>query len=275
MRPALRLIVLLLIVLSGCAAPQPFSVKYEAYTGQAYPAKTADSPILLDPALFSYRQYTKIGRLSVSGSAQIRVAQATFDRAVEAFLLEAKAKGADGIADLRTDKGGYVFNSYVPGYTTYSPTTTYYQGTVYGRNSATYTGTSTTNVPVYHPGYQVQQTMGTFLISGDLIVFLDKDTSGYVGITIDRMAQNVSGLRISAVVDGSDAARAGLMAGDTVISIDGEPVRDDVDFYRRTSKIDAVIPLRYLRGNKEYEAAVIPQMAYYGWPLTVDPNTRP
>jgi hypothetical protein len=278
MRLALCTALLLIIGCgSGCQMGEkkpPYTIKYEPYSGEMYSGKDPNWVILTEPLFLNHRQYTKIGRLSITGATAIRHVQAEFDQAVAAFYQNAKIHGADGIVGGQVQKGGYVYNNYVPGHTTFYPSTTYQSGAIYGGRPAYYSGTSTTNVPVYHPGYVDQEFIGTYSIVGELIVLLDKDTSGYVGVVIDQMATNIEGCRISAVVPGSTAAQGGLMVGDVIVKIDGELFRDGASFYRRTAVVGTPIRIGYVRNGKEAEAVVMAQQLNYGQTLPVSTESQ-
>jgi S1-C subfamily serine protease len=49
-------------------------------------------------------------------------------------------------------------------------------------------------------------------------------TSGYLGVKVERRTDGGSGAKVSEVVAGSGAARAGIKVGDVVVAVDGEPI---------------------------------------------------
>ncbi len=96
----------------------------------------------------------------------------------------ARKKGADAIVNMKTDSQAYNTAVYIPSYTTYQPVTTYHSGVtsanVYGSGgyaygTGSYSGYSTTNVPIYHPPQTIPYTAAILHCSGNLIVFLNED----------------------------------------------------------------------------------------------------
>src|SRR6266404_7080286 len=67
-----------------------------------------------------------------------------------------------------------------------------------------------------------------------------------------------SGITISSVVAGSPAERAGLKVGDTIVSVDGKPVKNGDELVSDIAgrKPGSKITLGYFRGGKKEEAAV-------------------
>ncbi len=264
------------LTVSGCAGGQadPVEVDYAPYSQQQCTPKTAESPLVCHPLEISRRQFTKIGRLSmttnVTGGTKV-----TWEGFVQRFREEALARGADGIVGMMVNNTPYQYQYYVPGHTTYDPVTTYQSGTFYGSTPGYYSGTSTSSVPVYHPGYSMQRYGILSSIFADLIVFLDKDTYGQIGVQIDQQAQNIDGLRIAMVLDGWPAAEAGLTAGDIVVAIDGEPVRNYGALLDRTSKIGVPVQVEFLRQGQKRQVTVTPKKGYYGESLSPEKADKP
>ncbi|HET6397223.1 MAG TPA: S41 family peptidase [Pseudoxanthomonas sp.] len=68
----------------------------------------------------------------------------------------------------------------------------------------------------------------------------DEQTSGaYDGIGVELLQQD-NGLKVIAPIDGTPAARAGVLAGDTIIAIDGKPI----------AQVEGMEPLRGEPGSK-------------------------
>jgi carboxyl-terminal processing protease len=69
----------------------------------------------------------------------------------------------------------------------------------------------------------------------------DEQTSGaYDGIGVELLQQQDSTLRVIAPIDDTPAARAGILAGDTIIAIDGKPI----------AQVEGMEPLRGAPGSK-------------------------
>jgi len=75
---------------------------------------------------------------------------------------------------------------------------------------------------------------------------------------ISRVYGVQSGITISSVVAGSPADRAGLKVGDTIVSVDGKPIKngDELVGDIASRKPGAKVNLGYIRGGKKEEAAV-------------------
>jgi len=260
---------------AGCA-----SVSYVPYTQEVYPPKSKDSPLILEPSLLAKRKFTKIGQLAVKGGSW--GSHYTSMRDVEKkFFSESLKKGADGIVKIEINNVPYEYDRYVPGHTSYQPVTTHHSGNVSGTMSSRayssygssawgtgsysgyYSGTSTTNVPVYHPGYTIHHSGIIHSISGDLIVLLDKDTFGCIGVFLDMGAQNVNGARIWRVEEGSPAQQGGLEAGDILTKVDGIELKNAMDFFTKVQlKVGEPIEATYLRAEKELTTQLTPQKGY-------------
>src|SRR5258708_28189588 len=67
-----------------------------------------------------------------------------------------------------------------------------------------------------------------------------------------------SGITISSVVPGSPADRAGLKVGDTIVSVDGKPIKNGDELVGDIAgrKPGAKVTLGYFRNGKKEESAV-------------------
>ncbi|MCR6684751.1 S41 family peptidase [Pseudoxanthomonas sp.] len=69
----------------------------------------------------------------------------------------------------------------------------------------------------------------------------DEQTSGaYDGIGVELLQQQDNSLKVIAPIDGTPAARAGVLAGDVIIAIDGRPI----------AQVEGMEPLRGAPGSK-------------------------
>ena len=57
--------------------------------------------------------------------------------------------------------------------------------------------------------------------------FDEQTTGAYDGIGVELLQQNDNTLKVIAPIDDTPAARAGILAGDTIIAIDGKPIAQD------------------------------------------------
>src|SRR5204862_4181689 len=75
---------------------------------------------------------------------------------------------------------------------------------------------------------------------------------------ISRVYGVQSGITVSSVVSGSPADRAGLKVGDTIVSVDGKPIKngDELVADIASRKPGQKITLGFVRGGKKQEAAV-------------------
>lgn len=268
----------LLFLFAGCTAP---SVTYIPYTQEVYLAKSEDSPLIIGDEILAKRQFTSFGRLSVEGSSW-GSRYTPMNEVTERFAKEALARGADGVAAIQVNSTPYEYDAYVPGYTTYEPVMTHHTGNVSGNTygsayssyggwvqgsgsfSGNYFGTSTTDLPVYHSGFTVHHSGFIHSLSGDLIVLLDKDTYGYIGVALDMNARNIDGARIASVLEGSAAMNAGLKTGDVITKLVEVEIRDCADFLRNPFKVGKPVEIGYRRGNEHFEAVLLPHKGYYG-----------
>jgi len=90
-----------------------------------------------------------------------------------------------------------------------------------------------------------------------------------LGVTVNELSSQLAdyfgardGVLVTSVSDGSPAARAGLKAGDVIVSVNGDPVRSRDDLVRgirdadreRTSSLE--VKVGYVRDKKEHVATV-------------------
>lgn len=143
-----------IVMLTGCETVSSTSQFYRPFTTETYPPKPKDHPI---PILGAQpkRKFTVLGRLAFSAGNG-------YGYMIRAIEYNARKVGADAAIMLDSNSSAEQYTYTVPGYTTYQPVTTYstghananYYGTGgYGYGSAYGSGTSTTYVPQYHPGY--------------------------------------------------------------------------------------------------------------------------
>ncbi len=161
------------LFLTGC-----MSVSYVPYNQEVYPKKLKDSPLILGSSLLAKRQFTNIGLLTVRGGS-LGSSYTSMQDVEKKFFGESRKKGADGIVSIKINSAPYAYESYIPGYTSHKRVTTSHFGNVFGNTSGSgsysgyYSGISTTNVPVYHPGYTIDYSGVIHSMSGELIVLLE------------------------------------------------------------------------------------------------------
>jgi S1-C subfamily serine protease len=111
------------------------------------------------------------------------------------------------------------------------------------------------------PALTVQQVVQTLLAHGRM-------RRGYLGVGTQpvhlpaMLAQHLAqetGLMIMSVSPGSPADKAGLLLGDTIVALDGHPVRnmDDLLALLSGDKVGAEVPVRLVRGGQAQELAVV------------------
>lgn len=262
------LISLLVISLTGCA-----SVNYTPYTQEVYPPKLKDAPMVTSEYGLKNREYTVIGRLSIGGYSSRLVTTSQKDVQKE-FFKAARQRGADGVINMYINSEQYQAYYHVPGQTSYQQVNTFSSGNVSGnvygtygnsaRYSGTYSGLSTSSIPVHKPGYTVPYTGVVNSMSGDLICFLDKDSFGYLGIGVDMYAQNIDGIRISSVQEGGPANLSGMVSGDIITKINDTKISAISDWHNNSRlQVDQPIEITYLRGGQNHSVEVIPQRGNY------------
>jgi hypothetical protein len=166
----------LLATLPSCETVSSTSQFYRPTTTQVYPPKSKDCPIPILGAA-PKQKYEVIGRLSFSAGRG-------YGYMIKAIEYNARQAGADAAILVDSSSNTQQFTYRVPGYTTTQPVTTFSSGSAYG--SADYYGaggygygsgsaygssTSTTYVPVYHPGYTGVGTVVRHSIDAMMIVF--------------------------------------------------------------------------------------------------------
>ncbi len=137
------------------------------------------------------------------------------------------------------------------------------RGELIGINTAILAGNSGGNQGI---GFAIPVNMARSVM--DQILKTGKAAHGFVGITLFQVTPeqakafglpaNRSGVAISDVSPNSPAAKAGLQAGDVIVSLDGQPV-DDLQVFR--GKIAAMTPgtvakLSIVREGKDMDVAV-------------------
>ncbi len=149
--PRIVAVVVGALIIAGCVSVRDSEQFYHPITLQTYPPRPDNYPIpiLAGPPK---EKFEVIGRMSFSGG---RGNQFMMD----CLVYNARRVGADAVilASASTTAHPYSYN--LPGYTAQQPVTTYTQATrmYYGSGGyagyGTASGTSTSYVPVYHPGY--------------------------------------------------------------------------------------------------------------------------
>lgn len=80
----------------------------------------------------------------------------------------------------------------------------------------------------------------TYFDKEDAQAFDEQATGAYDGVGVELQQQPDNTLKVIAPIDGTPAARAGILAGDLIIAIDGKPIKN----------IDGMEPLRGKPGSK-------------------------
>jgi S1-C subfamily serine protease len=117
------------------------------------------------------------------------------------------------------------------------------------------------NTTVTIPAVTIQQVVDELLKSGHI-------SRGYLGVTIQpaRLPPELSqqlgqetGLLVMSVESGSSAEQAGIVYGDTIVSISGEVIRnwDDLHAALSKDKIGVKVPVRIIRAGKLQELQTI------------------
>jgi serine protease Do len=105
---------------------------------------------------------------------------------------------------------------------------------------------------------QAMQAMGPLMKL--MAVFIGKQPAeelrpqGYLGIEL-KPAEGGTGVAVSAVLEGSPAAEAGIQPGDVLVSLDGHDVRDLADAHRAVRKLEPgqKVPAKLRRGEESRE----------------------
>ena len=165
-------LLLFAILLAGCETVRSTAQFYRPFTTDTYPPKPKDFPV---PVLGAKpnRKFVALGRLTFSAGHG-------YGYMIRAIEYNARRVGADAAIMLYSNSTAHQYNYTVPGYTTYQPVTTYstaqananyYGSGGYGYGSAYGSGTSTTYVPQYNPGYTGVGTVVRHHIDAVLIRF--------------------------------------------------------------------------------------------------------
>lgn len=116
-------------------------------------------------------------------------------------------------------------------------------------------------IPLTVPTATVRRVMESVLAHGRV-------RRGYLGVgaqpvrlpeAIAREAGQDSGLLLLSVEAGGPADRGGLLLGDTIIAVNGQPVRhlDDLLSLLTGERIGATVPVRILRGGQVRQVSVV------------------
>lgn len=130
-------------------------------------------------------------------------------------------------------------------------------GRVLGLNSSALLRGVSASVPVP----TLRRVVSTLLAHGRV-------RRGYLGVSTQRvrlpeaLAQQLgqeTGLLIGSVVSGSPAERGGLFLGDTIVAVEGDPVRHHDDLLARLTgdRVGQAVSLRIVRGGQVQEIAVV------------------
>ena len=83
------------------------------------------------------------------------------------------------------------------------------------------------------------------------VVVVRHPGGGFLGVTLDELAGDARGAKVSSVEPDSPAAKAGLKEGDVVVRFDGEPVRSAAQLSRLVGETPAgrSVPVELTRGG--------------------------
>lgn len=166
--------IICVLLMSSCA-----SAGYRSYTSATYSPKpnSYDVPLYKDNP-FIGKNYITIGAVTIRTSTGDFGNWDTVKSKVKSI---ARKKGADAIINVRAQARGYTGSMYMPSVTKYETVTTQHggsaSGNVYGqsgysgRYDGTYSGSSTTKVPVSTPQQEIPYEGAVYVMEGDLIVF--------------------------------------------------------------------------------------------------------
>ena len=167
-------IALFLTACNGCKSVNYTSLFYQSASAKTYPPKPKDYNVpILDAA--PARPYEIIGRLTFSASHGQNFM-------IKALKYNARRAGADAAIVLSSSSSEEQTIRQVQGYTSMVQVPANATGTTYGKGPGTAPadlygyphnsyGGSTAYVPVYHPGYTVQQTAIRYSIDAQMIVY--------------------------------------------------------------------------------------------------------
>ncbi|MFN8470514.1 MAG: PDZ domain-containing protein, partial [Caldilineaceae bacterium] len=111
------------------------------------------------------------------------------------------------------------------------------------------------------PSATVKRVVDTILQHGHM-------PRGYLGIGIQPVRldpalhaqlDQQTGLMLMSVESGGPAAQAGLLQGDVLVSVDGQPLRqmDDLQGLLTSGLVGKTVAIRYVRAGAVHEAAAV------------------
>ncbi len=123
------------------------------------------------------------------------------------------------------------------------------------------------NTSALSPGSSVAVPVATLRRIVESLLAHGKVLRGYLGIgtqpvrlpeALARQTGHETGLLVAGVEAGSPAERGGLMLGDTVVGMAGQPVRhlDDLQAQLGAERVGATVPVRIIRGGELREITV-------------------
>lgn len=275
------------ILLCGCAATS----RYIPYTQEQFRPKKADYPIdIFKEGPKPHRNYKIIGRIEVYGDTSYGL---NWEDIYNKMLQIARGKGADAIINYKSEYKEYAGKINMPGYTRYETQTTHHKGSLsgtthyghgggYSYSNGSYSGTSTTKVPTYHPGYDIPYSGAMLYSYGDLIVFINKnifDTLKDAGLRkrvihlypvgIPTFEELNRDLTIIDVVSGLPFEKSGIQKGDVIKKVNDKEFNncEDVGLYLENQPLNREIKIEIIRGNVNKVLYLKPsiQKPHYGF----------
>lgn len=123
------------------------------------------------------------------------------------------------------------------------------------------------------PGFELQIPRGG---QGETRVFSARVAGRQIGVSVSPLTKQLStyfgvasgnGLLISEVTDGSPASKAGLRAGDVIVTADGSELKENMDLVRAINKNkEGVVVLSVIRDKKQISVTVSPEEIQNGVP---------
>ena len=273
-------LLLIPILLVGCMATS----KYIPYTQEQFQSKKADYPIAtFEKTPEPIRNYKVIGKVMASGDTKWGT---TWENIYTKMINTARKEGANGIINCKYEYKEYAGTYSMPGYTTYQTQTTHHSGSVSGMTNydfgsmhsntqGTYSGTSTTRIPIYHPGAEIPYSGAMLYGSGELVVFQDTnifdklaDKGIYKSIlplypldipNIKDLDKNFIPISIT---PGFPFERAGIRNGDIISRINGKDFNNatDISDYMGNLPSDQEVEIEIKRGDAIRNFSVKPKI---------------